>query len=520
MKHITKDTIKVIAFIIVLVVAIIVLMYFGIHLGKNDVVVKDVDFSKYTTEDVNDNKTIGTSGVYRYSGNYTETITINASRANIKIILDNADINTTGPAINVVDADVVYIELVNDNTIKATPTEDLNGAIYSKADLLFMGDGKITIDSSIDGIVGKDDVKIVSGNYIIKASDDGIVGKDSLVIEDGNYEFEVTGDGLKTSNEEEKGNMEISKGVFNITSKGDGITSIANLTIKDGTFNINSGSGERMTSNSPSMKGIKANGDITITDGTFKITSTDDSIHTNSNMNLNGGTIECSSNDDGIHADNNLIIKDGKVTITKSYEGLEGKNITIDGGDISINATDDGMNAAGGDGSTYGRPGAPRTTKETSVITINGGNIYVNASGDGIDSNGDIYIKGGVTHVDGPTNNGNGPMDYGDFGDYKFEVTGGELIAVGAKGMAVSPTSSTVPTVFMNLDNAYNTEFTFGDISYKPSKAYNSILICSNKLKQNETYDLKISNVRVLSLTLNKSITTYGSSGFGGGPRR
>lgn len=53
-------------------------------------------------------------------------------------------------------------------------------------------------------------------------------------------------------------------------------------------------------------------------------------------------------------------------------------------------------------------------------LVINSGNITVNANGDGLDSNGAIYINGGNILVEGPTNAGNGALDY----DSECVVTG------------------------------------------------------------------------------------------------
>lgn len=39
----------------------------------------------------------------------------------------------------------------------------------------------------------------------------------------------------------------------------------------------------------------------------------------------------------------------GTIEITKSYEGLEALSIEISGGNIKLAASDDGLNAAGGD---------------------------------------------------------------------------------------------------------------------------------------------------------------------------
>lgn len=50
----------------------------------------------------------------------------------------------------------------------------------------------------------------------------------------------------------------------------------------------------------------------------------------------------------GMHADDTLSISSGTIDITRSYEGLEGAKVLISGGKISIVASDDGINAAGG----------------------------------------------------------------------------------------------------------------------------------------------------------------------------
>ena len=514
--------------IIVAVLMILVgfLVYYNYRVGNKNKNytggVSDIDFSSYENKELKGDF-INSGGIYTLTGDIKNTIRISAQKADIKLVLNNVNMDiSSGPAINIEAADNVYIELIGDNTIKANATSELNGAIYSKADLCFIGDGKLNITSNIDGIVGKDDLQINSGVFNINANDEGIVGKDSLVVKGGTLNIDVSGNGMKTSNEQEKGIMTIEGGTFNIKSKGDAIQSISTLTINNGVFNIESGNGtdRTLSSNSDSMKGIKSKSDLSINGGTINIKSTDDSIHTNGNLTIINSNITIESGDDGIHTDKDLYFKDSNVNVNKAYEGIEGLNITVDSGNISVISSDDGFNAAGGDGSSGGRPGSARySNTSNSALTINGGTIYVNSQGDGLDSNGNIFITGGEITVDGPTNGGNGAMDYGDGGAYKFEVTGGTLIAVGTKDMAVTPTSgTTVTSVLMNLDNTYNEEFVFGDIKYKPTKTYNSILIVSNKLSKGNTYDLKINNNKILSLQLNDTITTSGTTGNRGGP--
>ena len=68
---------------------------------------------------------------------------------------------------------------------------------------------------------------------------------------------------------------------------------------------------------------------------------------------------EIASGDDGIHSDTQLDINGGTINISKSYEGIESTTITINDGTIHLVASDDGLNAAGGNdsSSTNGRPG-------------------------------------------------------------------------------------------------------------------------------------------------------------------
>ena len=58
------------------------------------------------------------------------------------------------------------------------------------------------------------------------------------------------------------------------------------------------------------------------------------------------------TNDDGIHADKELNINDGYVAVSTSLEGLEAMTVNINGGKTYVYATDDGLNACTGDGSS------------------------------------------------------------------------------------------------------------------------------------------------------------------------
>lgn len=137
------------------------------------------------------------------------------------------------------------------------------------------------------------------------------------------------------------------------------------------------------TEEAPSAKGIKAASALTISGGSFSIDSSDDALHTNGVMTISDGCFTISSGDDGAHADTSLAISGGTFHISKSYEGIESADIALSGGDISITASDDGINVAGGNDSSAlgGRPGQNTFNSDgANLLTISGGCIVVDAA--------------------------------------------------------------------------------------------------------------------------------------------
>jgi hypothetical protein len=237
---------------------------------------------------------------------------------------------------------------------------------------------------------------------------------------------------------------------------------------------------------------------VLIDAGTFTINTADDAIHSNANVTINGGTFTIATGDDGIHADATVTINNGEIAITESYEGIESAVITINDGAINVVAGDDGINVAGGaDGSGMmagpGRGGRPGQLQDMTTYTgshylyINGGYIVVNAAGDGLDANGAIEMTGGTVLVNGPTNAGNGALDY----DGTFNISGGFFVAAGSAGMAQSPSaSSTQNSLLVNFSgtlpggtlvsivNAAGESI----LTFAPSKEYQSIVFSSAEL--------------------------------------
>lgn len=521
---------------------------------------EDIVWSDYEKREIVLDKslTITEGGIYNLSGTIENgLIKVNTSD-DVKLVLKNVNItNNSGPAIYIESANntLIYLEEGSTNTLidgvsYTSFEEDVNGTIYSKDDLVFDGTGTLTIKANYeDGIVSKDDLKIIDGNFSIDSKDDGIRGKDSVYIIDGSFNIVSGGDAIKSSNDtdDQKGFVKIENGNFNIESTLDGIQAETKMLIQNGKFNIITGGGSvnSSTSNSwgdwrkepmnyqdtsnvtESAKGIKAGDNLVIEGGEFIFDTSDDSIHSNNYVGIKNGNLTISSGDDGIHADTELIIDGGNINIEKSYEGIESAKITINGGNINLVSSDDGINVAGGNDSSSlgGRPGQNNFNNNSdNILTINSGNIYVNASGDGIDVNGSGYVNGGSIVVDGPSDSGNGALDY----DGEFVVNGGSLLAGGSSGMSQGVSNNSKQynvTIFFSSNLSSNTKVIIVDsngnevISYTGSKSFSSLIISSDKFVKGQTYIIKVNDSEYDRFTISNITTTIGNS-MGGGMQK
>ncbi len=489
--------------------------------------------------------TITKEGVYKLSGTLTDgMIIVNTSQVeDVVLVLDNVNIhNVDGPAISIVQADKVIINLAEGSSnILSNGTnysllageDEPNATLYSKDDLTINGLGTLSIESNYShGIVTKDDLKLVSGVINVTSVNDGIKGKNYIAIKDATITIASNGDGLQSNNTEDstKGYILVEGGKISIESGLDGIQAETQLVITDGELTITSG---RLADSTESGKSLKASASIEISGGTFNLTSeTDDAIHSNNTVLIKGGEFSISAYDDAIHSDSVLQIDSGVINIIQSYEGLEGNNITINGGDINLISSDDGINTAGGnDGSGTQNGRNDMFTDDGSTLTINGGNIRVNANGDGLDSNGSITQNGGTVIVFGPTNNGNGSLDYNS----SYTLNNGTLLAVGSNGMAQNVSESSIYSFLVGTDTVQaNTWVSIVQdnqtlISFNSPKAFQTIVYASKELEAGTVQVLTNTNIvseesvvfdssnvsgsELLSFSLNSIITTQNTGG-------
>ena len=501
--------------------------------------------------------TITNEGTYLLSGTLTNgRIVVDAEDSDkIQIVLNGVNINCdTSAPLYVKQADKVFVTLAessenalsNKKEFVAVDDNNIDSVVFSKDDIAFNGSGKLTVNANYGhGIVSKDDLVFTGGEYTVTAQNHAMTANDSMKVANATFILNSGKDGLHADNTEdtENGIIYIESSSLNITSDGDGMDASATVDVAGGNINITSGGGsENAEQNQEEMfgmggfdpnantttdtettsaKGIKSTGNMNIKGGILNINSADDAVHSNTNLTISGGTVTLASGDDGIHADANTAISSGTVDITTSYEGIEGQTIEISGGEISLVANDDGLNSAGGnDQSGFGGGMRPDefSADSNSYIKISGGKLNVDAQGDGVDSNGALYVSGGETYVTGPSNSGNGALDYAG----EAQVTGGIFEAVGASGMAQNfGNTSTQGTMLVNTSMANST----GDvilkdsngneiISYSPTRSYNSVLVSCPEIKSGKTYTLTANGT---DTTVEMTSLVYGeSNGMGG----
>ena len=104
---------------------------------------------------------------------------------------------------------------------------------------------------------------------------------------------------------------------------------------------------------------------------------------------LTGGTYNITAAGKGIEANDRAAICGGTIAVTAG-EGIEATYVRIDDGSITINASDDGINASS------------KSSKYTPSVEFNGGYTRITVGQgdtDAVDSNGAVIINGGTVDI-------------------------------------------------------------------------------------------------------------------------
>lgn len=421
--------------------------------------------------------TVTEEGTYIFSGTLDNgMILVNVSKEEkVQLVFDDVTIhNETSAAVYVQQADKVFLTMAdgsqnvlsNGGAFEAIDENNIDAVIFSKDDLTLNGSGTMEITSPAgNGIVSKDSLTITGGSYIIDCESHGLEGKDDISIADGEFQIVCGQDGLHGDNEDDE-----EKGFVYVQS------------------------------------------------GTFDIEAADDGIHSSSWVHIDGGNFEISAVDDAVHGESSLTVTDGTIHIPECYEGLEALVVNISGGDITIVADDDGLNAAGGtDGSGTENPedgdfggqnsfggrgmghgggrGGFGTLQTNGSIVISGGTIHVTAYGDGIDANGSVTITGGNITVCGPTQGDTSALDF----ETTAEISGGTFIGTGADAMAQTFDSSEQGVVAVRVgQQSEGTQIQLADsegtviLTHTPELPFSVVILSSPEIETGETYTLTV----------------------------
>lgn len=358
-----------------------------------------------------------------------------------------------------------------------------------------INDATINITSAAgDGISCNQYLLVESGTINISGTDDDGIQCDI----DGNASTGST----NNHENEDSGNIYICGGNININcpaTAAKGIKSEGNIYISDNA-NISitttgNGSWDEDDLETNAACGISADGDIDISGGNISLTATGAggkgikcdgflmvsdgyiSISTSGNIYYNNGTTENNNytgNTDNIDNDlysspkgirvgvktengnsytysGGIVISGGIIKVTTSGvngEGIESKNsLEISGGEIFVNAYDDGINAG-------------------QDINITNGYIYSRSTNnDGIDANGNLYINGGLVYAIG----GNAPevaIDANSEEGKHLYLNGGTIISIGGLEQGSFLSQTCYQTAIVNSNTWYSITYNNNTIAF------------------------------------------------------
>lgn len=366
----------------------------------------------------------------------------------------------------------------------AAGDEKRNGCIYAMGDIVLSGTGILSLDGKKKhGISAKGSALVRPGvTLTINDVADNCIKAEGITI-NGGYIW------AKTS-----------------AQAGKCLSSDADVDILGGELKLYTSGGSIYDSDkadTSSPAGVKADGNMHITGGNILCVSTGDGgkgINVDGTLTIDGGTIDIvtsggkyvynsaqdlDSSPKGVKADGEIFINGGSLNIqvtgrSDGSEGLESKKkITVNNGEIFVYSYDDAINVGGN--SPVG-------------IEINGGKIFAFAdNNDGIDSNGKMWINGGLVIASGSAAPEEG-LDCDRSQD--FIVTGGTLIGTGGASVSTS-TSSTQRSVIYNgisastgifvvITNSSGTPILQYEVPRSMSKL--SLFFSSADIKSGETY--------------------------------
>ena len=285
------------------------------------------------------------AGTYVLSGTasdvtvYVET----ADDAKVQLVLQDLHLTNSGfPCIYVLTADKVFVTTAEDSSLavtgsfRADGSTNTDGVIFCRSDLVLNGAASLEIQSTDNGVVCKDDMKITGGTYSVNAKSKAFEANDSIRVMGGTFILRAGTDGFHAENDDDdsKGYIYIGGGSITITCGDDGIHATSVVQIDDGELTITAAEGIEGTF-------VQING------GTVDISASDDGINAarksssvEAAVEFNGGTVNVAmgaGDTDGIDSNGNLYINNGVISVTGNstfdYDG----SLSFTGGTVYVN---------------------------------------------------------------------------------------------------------------------------------------------------------------------------------------
>lgn len=478
------------------------------------------------------NRDITKAGVYYVNSQITgKKITVGCE--GVTLYLSGAKLSNEKKVIESTHS--LTVTLLGENTV-SNSNEAGSNAIDCAGDLIINGSGSLKITSTKNGIKANS-VSVIDATVDVTSANDGLHAEVEA------YDLAAS---EPTPSYDDGGYVYLNGACVTVNSAADGIQADTFIYISGGTLDITAGGGAPKTATANlSGKGIKAGPVdwgagktdldwneclIHVRSGDVNINANDDAIHSDGEANIESGNVTLKTGDDAIHADVTLNVAGGKVIIPDSHEGFESFCVNIFGGDVSITADDDGINAGGGaDSSGFGgnggdvNPWGPRPPRAAATaadsaepkasINVSGGKVYINSNGDGIDSNGNITVSGGELYVDGPTSSMDAPIDF----EGEARVTGGTVVATGSGNMAQNfGNSSAQGSILYILSPSGSGKVSLENgngelLSFTPTKNYSSVLVSCPEIVKGGTYTLNAGG-KSTSITMTELIYGKGFS--------
>ncbi len=336
--------------------------------------------------------TVNKGGSYTVDKALTGTLVID-TEAELELVLQNASISgTTGPAVYVKNCKTLTVKLVGENSLTdseaySAEQASLKGAFFSEDDLVFTGEGSLTVTGKRGHAIASDDGITLKGGSIkvVSAVKDGIHANDFIKVEGGSLKVESAGGDAVES----EGDINIAEGAIALNSEGDCIKAAPSTGAETDCAVVISGGAVTLNSKED---GIQSDGTLDISGGSINITTTGVVSNGGSNGGNWGGQMPGGPRpqrpdggnrfpgfnpDPGMDMSRDDMLQPVAETVVTnadlSSKGIKAATLSISGGTISIKSTDDALHSNGD-------------------LSITGGTLSLDSGDDGVHADGALTI--------------------------------------------------------------------------------------------------------------------------------